>query len=71
MSELQGKFQCAKCGNRECETGELRASGSALASVFDLEGRRFSSVTCTRCEYTEFYRVDRKRLAEIFDFFVS
>lgn len=37
----------------------MRASGSAHASVFSIEGRRFSSVTSTRCPFTEFYRVGR------------
>lgn len=68
---LQGRFQCGKCGHHECETGELRASGSMLASVFDIEGRSFSSVTCSRCQFTEFYRVDRDKLSSVFDLFVT
>jgi predicted nucleic-acid-binding Zn-ribbon protein len=39
--------------------------------VFDVEGRKFSTVTCDRCMHTEFFKADRSALANIFDLFVT
>ncbi len=47
-------WACPKCAHAEFETGEMRAAGSGLASMFDYEDRKFASVTCTPCAYTEF-----------------
>ena len=51
-------FHCAKCGGHEKESGELRASGGVLSSMFDISTNRFYFVTCRSCGYTEFYRAD-------------
>ncbi len=64
-------WRCGKCGHHACEIGEARQSGSALASVFDLEGLRFTTVSCRRCGYTEFYKGDAGMLSTLFDFGVS
>lgn len=53
----QAGFCCAKCGGDESDTGELLASGGVLSSMADISTRRFRTVTCARCGYTEFYRV--------------
>lgn len=53
----QAGFRCTKCGSDECDTGELLASGGLLSSMADISTRRFRTLTCARCGYTEFYRV--------------
>ncbi|MEZ5520393.1 MAG: zinc ribbon domain-containing protein [Dokdonella sp.] len=64
-------FQCAKCGNTSYEVGEMHVAGGLLGKLFDVEGRKFTSVTCTRCRLTEFYKADRSQLSSIFDLFIS
>lgn len=56
-SEKAG-FTCVKCGGHANESGQLRASGGALSSVFDISTNRFNFITCSTCGYTEFYRAD-------------
>jgi len=63
------KFKCPKCKNTDCETGQFRATGGFLSKVVDVQSKRFSTVTCTRCKYTEIYRADTSMLGNIFDFF--
>ncbi len=69
MSNLN--FKCTKCGNTQCDVGEFRATGGFLTKVFDIQSKRFSTVTCTRCKYTEIYRADSSMLGNIFDFFTD
>ena len=62
-------FHCPKCSNTTCEVGEFRATGGILTKIFDVQSKRFSTVTCTRCRYTEIYKADSSMLGNIFDFF--
>ena len=64
-------FVCCKCGNRECETGEIRAAGGFLGKIFDVQSKRFTTVTCTKCQYTEMYRASSSMLGNIFDLFTN
>ncbi|MDD5720095.1 MAG: zinc ribbon domain-containing protein [Candidatus Krumholzibacteria bacterium] len=64
-------YICPKCRNTAFETGEFRATGGFLTKVFDIQSRRFTTVTCTRCKYTEIFKADSSMLGNIFDFFVS
>ncbi len=65
------KYTCPKCKNTQCETGEFRATGSFFTKLLDVQSKRFSTVTCTRCKYTELYKADSSMLGNIFDFFTS
>lgn len=66
-----GMFQCVKCSNGEYETSEFRATGGFLSKIFDVQSRKFTTVTCTRCKYTEIYKADSSALGNIFDFFAG
>jgi hypothetical protein len=65
------QWQCPKCRYREFEVGEFRATGGALSKIFDVQNKRFSTVTCVRCQYTEIYRAPSSGLGNVFDFFTS
>ena len=62
-------FKCAKCLNNEYETSEFRATGGFLSKIFDIQSRKFTAVTCTRCKYTEIYKAESGALGNIFDMF--
>jgi predicted nucleic-acid-binding Zn-ribbon protein len=64
-------FRCPKCSNTSCETGEMRAAGGFWSKVFDVQGRRFTTVTCARCKYTELYKAEASALGNIFDLFTN
>jgi predicted nucleic-acid-binding Zn-ribbon protein len=65
------KFRCPKCSNMSYDVGEFRATGGFLSKVFDVQNRKFTTVTCTRCQYTEIYRAPSSMLGNIFDFFTD
>ncbi len=64
-------YTCPKCGNKYYETDVFRATGGAFAKIFDVQNKKFTTVTCTRCKYTEIYRADTSSLGNIFDFFTN
>ena len=69
MSPLN--YTCPKCGNTRYETGEFRAAGGFLSKVFDVQSKRFTTVTCTQCKYTELFKASSSMLGNIFDLFTN
>ncbi|KAA9134145.1 GTP-binding protein [Marinihelvus fidelis] len=64
-------WQCAKCSHDEFETDQFRATGGNFAKIFDVQNKRFTTVSCTRCSFTEIYRTRSSNLGNVFDFFTS
>ena len=64
-------YECPKCKGIEYEIGEIRTTGGTLSKVFDVQNKHFTSVTCARCRYTEFYQVKSSVLGNIFDLFTN
>lgn len=65
------KYVCPKCGNTSFKTSQMRATGGTLSKIFDVQSKKFSTVTCERCTYTEFYKTKTSGLSNVFDFFTS
>ena len=69
MSSLN--YTCPKCGNTTCETDEFRATGGFLSKMFDVQSKRFTTVTCTHCKYTELFKASSSMMGNIFDLFTN
>lgn len=65
------RYVCPKCGSKTATVGEIRTTGSFITKIFDIQNRRFSSVSCTECKYTEFYNVSSKKLGDVLDFILG
>jgi predicted nucleic-acid-binding Zn-ribbon protein len=68
---MNTSYTCPKCNGRAFETSEFRATGGMLTKLFDIQTKRFTTVSCTNCKFTELYKGDQKTLGHIFDFMVS
>ncbi len=64
-------YCCPKCSGTSCDVGELRGAGGFWSKIFDVQGARFSTVTCTRCKYTEFFKAPTSMIGNIFDLFTN
>jgi predicted nucleic-acid-binding Zn-ribbon protein len=69
MNQL--RYKCPKCSSNQYEVGEFRATGGFWTKIFDIQSRRFTTITCSRCKYTEIYKADSSMLGNIFDFFTD
>ncbi len=65
------KWQCPKCRNVEFDVDKFAATGGFFSKIFDVQNKKFTTVSCTRCRYTEIYKADTSMLGNIFDFFVG
>jgi predicted nucleic-acid-binding Zn-ribbon protein len=66
---MSDNWKCPKCGNTSYETDQFAATGGGLTKIFDIQNKAFSTVTCTRCKFTELYKAETSMLSNIFDFF--
>ena len=62
-------YKSPKCNNRTYTVGELRATGGTFSKIFDIQNQKYTSVTCERCSYTEFYKAKTSAISNVFDFF--
>ena len=49
-------YICPKCGNTSFENDQFQATGGNFAKIFDVQNKKFITVSCTRCGYTELYK---------------
>lgn len=64
-------WQCPKCGHRDYEADEFRATGGIFSKIFDVQNKRFSTISCENCTFTEVYRTPSSKLGDVFDFFAG
>jgi len=65
------KYVCPKCGNKQYEAGEIRTTSSFLTKLFNIQNKKFTTLTCTRCRYTELFAADSNQMGNILDFFTN
>ena len=67
----QKKYICPKCGNNYYETDQIRTTGGAFSKIFDVQNKKFTVITCTKCKYSELYKGDTSTLGNVLDFFTG
>ena len=65
------KYVCPKCGNHGYEASEIRTTGSFVTKLFNIQNKKFTTLTCSRCRYTELYAASSNQLGNILDFFTN
>lgn len=62
------QYSCDKCQGAEFKAGEIRTTGSGISRFLNLQNQKFNTVSCTRCGYTDVYRMDASgKIGNIFD----
>lgn len=64
-------YKCPKCSNTENEIGEFRAAGGFWTKIFDIQNKRFTTVTCTNCKFTEIYKGSSNKGGNVIDFLTN
>ena len=65
------QYVCPKCGNMEYEADQFQATGGNFAKLFDVQNKRFPTITCTRCGYTELYKEMSDGAMDVLDFLIG
>ncbi len=51
----RNRFTCAKCQSRQYNSGEARTTGGFWSKIFNIQNRKFITISCQKCGFTEFY----------------
>lgn len=62
-------WKCAKCSNRQFETDQFSATGGFFTKFFNIQSKKYTTLSCTQCGYTEMYKIDSSTLGNVLDFF--
>lgn len=65
------QYKCQKCGGVEYKKGEMRATGGFWTKLFNIQNRKFRTVSCQNCGYTEFYSRTSGGAENVLDFFTN
>ena len=65
------QYKCPKCGNESYESDQFQATGGNFAKLFDIQNKKFYTVTCTHCGYTELYKGMEDTGMNILDFLIG
>ena len=60
-------YQCPKCSATDWELDEIRTAGGFWSAIFNVASKRFASLTCTRCSYTELFRTRASAISKVTD----
>ncbi len=64
----QQRFKCIKCGCTDYIVDEIRTTGGALSKFFDVQNKKFTVISCSRCGYSELYKKTTSTLGNVVDF---
>lgn len=65
------QYICPKCGNNEYESDQFQATGGNFAKIFDVQNKKFTTISCRRCGYTELYKAHSSDGWNILDFLMG
>lgn len=67
----QQMYQCPKCGNTAYVSDQFQATGGNFAKIFDVQNKKFITISCARCGFTELYRSQTSDGWNILDFLIG
>ncbi len=62
---------CPKCGCLEYDKDRFQATGGNFAKIFDVQNKKFITISCKKCGYTELYKANSSMGMNIFDFLTN
>lgn len=65
------QYVCVKCGCTRYEHDSMQATGGNFSKIFDIQNKKFTTITCTNCGYTEFYKQQGSTGWDILDFLTN
>lgn len=65
------QYVCPKCGCQHYEHDQFQATGGNFAKLFDIQNKRFITVSCVNCGYTELYRASGDGVMDVLDFLIG
>lgn len=71
MENKQRQFICPKCGCNTYDHDQFQATGGNFAKIFDVQNKKFITISCSECGYTELYKANTDDAMNVLDFLIG
>ena len=71
MDQEQRNYVCPKCGCTPFESDQFQATGGNFAKIFDIQNKKFITISCSQCGYTELFKAQTDSGMNILDFLLK
>ncbi|MFI3207481.1 MAG: zinc ribbon domain-containing protein [Clostridia bacterium] len=65
------QYICPKCGCNSFEQDQFQATGGTFSKMFDIQNKKFITISCSNCGYTELYKSQTSNGSNILDFLIG
>lgn len=65
------QYVCPKCGYQNYVSDQFQATGGNFAKIFDIQNKKFITISCENCGYTELYKSQTDSGMDILDFLLG
>ena len=65
------QYICPKCGCQNYESDQFQATGGNFAKIFAVQNKKFVTISCCQCGYTELYKAKGSDGWDILDFLIG
>ncbi|WP_367924284.1 zinc ribbon domain-containing protein [uncultured Ruthenibacterium sp.] len=65
------QYVCPKCGCTNYESDQFQATGGNFAKLFDIQNKKFYTISCAQCGYTELYKAVNDEGMNVLDFLIG
>ena len=67
----QKQYICDKCGCNNFTHDEFQATGGNFAKIFDVQNKKFVTISCNNCGFTELYKSTSSNGWNVLDFLTN
>ncbi|MFD1430312.1 MULTISPECIES: zinc ribbon domain-containing protein [Lacticaseibacillus] len=67
----QKQYVCPKCGSNHYISDQFQATGGTFAKLTNVQNKKFITISCANCGYTELYRKESSAGMNILDFLID
>lgn len=64
-------YVCPKCGCTHYSSDQFQATGGDFAKIFNVQNKKFITISCDQCGYTELYRAQTGTGMNVLDFLLN
>ncbi|MDR1017470.1 MAG: zinc ribbon domain-containing protein [Lachnospiraceae bacterium] len=65
------EYRCPKCGCGAYSKDQLQATGGDFSKIFNVQNKKFITISCENCGYTELYKAETSTGMNILDFLMN
>lgn len=65
------QYVCPKCQNMNYSSDQFQATGGNFAKLFDVQNKKFITISCTKCGFTELYKEETSDGLNVLDFLMG